>query len=270
VPELVRIQALADDPRLGDYANLTDVALRRRLEPAGGLYIAEGAKVLRRALAAGHEPRSVLVLESSIDEVKAALGDRGTTVFAGDDAALQSVAGFPVHRGVLAAMHRPALRDAAELLARARTVVILEDLVEHANVGAAFRSAAALGADAVLVTPRCADPLYRRSVKVGMGAVFQVPWTRIPWPGGFQLVRDAGLHLAALALAEDAVELDAFAASAPPRVAILLGTEGAGLSATAIGAADTVVRIEMSGGVDSLNVAAASAVALHAIRRRAS
>jgi tRNA G18 (ribose-2'-O)-methylase SpoU len=270
VPEIVRVQGLDDDPRLSDYANLTDVALRRLLEPAGGLYIAEGLKVLRRALAAGHEPRSVLALESSVDEVIEALGDRGTTVFAGDDAALQAVAGFPVHRGVLAAMHRPTLPDPADLLAGARTVVILEDLVEHANVGAAFRSAAALGADAVLVTPRCADPLYRRSVKVGMGAVFQVPWTRIPWPEGYELVRSAGLHLTALALADGAVELDDFAAAAPARVALLLGTEGTGLSRTAIAAADTIVRIEMAGGVDSLNVAAASAVALHAIRRRAS
>ncbi|OJX63384.1 MAG: rRNA methyltransferase [Micrococcales bacterium 73-13] len=270
MPELIRVRSLADDPRLADYANLTDVALRRRLEPAGGLYVAEGLKVLRRALEAGHSPRSALVLDRRADEVVAALGDRGTTVFVGDGPALAALAGFDVHRGVLAAMHRPALPDPLELIRDARTVVVLEDVVEHANVGAAFRSAAALGADSVLVTPRCADPLYRRSIRVGMGAVFQVPWTRVPWPAGYELIRGAGLHLAALALSDDAVELDEFARRAPERIALLLGTEGDGLSRRALGAADTVVRIEMAGGVDSLNVAAASAVALHAIRRRAS
>ncbi|MBO9577583.1 MAG: RNA methyltransferase [Microbacteriaceae bacterium] len=268
MPEVVRVIALSDDPRLADYANLTDVALRRRLEPAGGLYIAEGLKVLRRALAAGHAPRSVLTLERDLPEVLDAVAGVAVSVFCGDAAVLEAITGFDVHRGVLAAMHRPVLPDPRELLAGARTVVVLEDVVEHANVGAMFRSAAALGADAVLVTPRCADPLYRRSIKVSMGTVFQVPWTRIDWPDGYELVREAGLHLAALALADEAVELDEFAANAPERVALLMGTEGDGLSRRAIAEADTVVRIDMAGGVDSLNVAAASAVALHAIRRR--
>lgn len=264
----VFVPADSGDPRLADYANLTDVALRRRLEPAGGLYVAEGVKVLRRALAAGHEPRTVLVLEREVEEIADLLGDRDTTVFVGDAAMLEAVAGFDVHRGVLAAMHRPEPPDPAALLARARTVLVLEDLVEHTNVGAAFRCAAALGADAVLVTPRCADPLYRRSVKVSMGTVFQVPWARIPWPDGYTMLREAGFHVAALALADDAVELDEFAVRAPDRVALLLGTEGDGLTRRALGAADTTVRIEMADGVDSLNVAAATAVALHAIRRR--
>lgn len=268
--EIVRTESAPSDPRLADYQNLTDVALRRRLEPAGGLYLAEGVKVLVRALAAGHTPRSVLVLERDVDDVLTALDGRDTTVFVGTRAELEAITGFDVHRGVLAAMHRPVLPDPPALLAAARTVLVLEDVVEHTNVGAAFRSAAALGADAILVTPRCADPLYRRSVKVSMGTVFQVPWTRIEWPGGYGMLREAGFHLAALALADDAVELDEFAASAPPRVALVLGTEGDGLSRRAIGESDTVVRIEMAGGVDSLNVAAASAVALHAIRRRAS
>jgi len=267
---VVSAESAADDPRLADYANLTDVALRRRLEPEGGLYIAEGLKVLGRALAAGHAPRSVLVRERDAAAVLGLLGDRETTVFVGDDASVAAIAGFDVHRGVLAAMERPGLPDPASLLEGARTVVVLEDLVEPTNVGAAFRSAAALGADAVLVTPRCADPWYRRSVKVSMGTVFQVPWTRIPWPEGYDLLRDAGLHIAALALADDAVELDEFAATAPARIALLLGTEGDGLSRRAIGAADTLVRIEMAGEVDSLNVAAATALALHAIRRRPS
>lgn len=183
---------------------------------------------------------------------------------------LERITGFDVHRGVIAAMHRPVLPDPRALLTSARTMLVIEDVVEHANVGALFRSAAALGADAVLVTPRCADPLYRRSVKVSMGTVFQVPWTRIPWPDGYAMIRDAGLHLAALALADDAIELDDFARTAPARVALLVGTEGDGLSRRAIGEADTTLRIEMGGGVDSLNVAAAAAVALHAIRRRTS
>jgi len=268
MPEVLRVAAAGEDPRLGDYANLTDVALRRRLEPAGGLYLAEGAKVLRRALAAGHRPRSVLVLESRLEEALALLDGLDVPILAGDAAVLEAVTGFDVHRGLLAAMHRPVLPEPAELLRDARTVVVLEDVVEHTNVGAIFRSAAALGADAVLVTPRCADPLYRRSVKVSMGTVFQVPWTRIPWPEGYRMIRDAGFRLAALALAEDAVELDDFAATAPGRVAVLMGTEGDGLSRRAVAEADEVVRIDMAGGVDSLNVAAATAVVLHALRRR--
>lgn len=270
VTEIVRTESALDDPRLADYANLTDVALRRRLEPAGGLYLAEGIKVLRRALTAGHHPRSILVLERDVDDVLEVIRGHDTTVFVGTRQLLEHITGFDVHRGVLAAMHRPELPDPLELLAGARTVLVLEDIVEHTNVGAAFRSAAALGADAILVTPRCADPLYRRSVKVSMGTVFQVPWTRIAWPEGYQALRTAGFHLAALALADHAIELDAFAAQAPARIALLLGTEGDGLSRRAIGEADSVVRIEMAGGVDSLNVAAASAVALHAIRRRPS
>jgi len=268
MPEAIRIESLADDPRLADYANLTDVALRRKLETDRGLYLAEGLKVLPRALAAGHEPRSVLALERFLPEVLDALGERDVPVFVGGPAILESITGYDVHRGALAAMHRPVLPDPASLLADARTIVVLEDVVEHTNVGAIFRSAAALGADAVLVTPRCADPLYRRSVKVSMGTVFQVPWTRIPWPDGYRLIKDAGFRLAALALADDAIELDDFARSAPGRVALLMGTEGDGLSRRAVAEADTIVRIDMAGGVDSLNVAAATAVALHAIRRR--
>ncbi|WP_292705890.1 RNA methyltransferase, partial [Microbacterium sp. SCN 71-17] len=160
------------------------------------------------------------------------------------------------------------LRSVADTVAGARLVVVLEDIVDHTNVGAAFRSAAALGADAVLVTPRCADPLYRRSVRVSMGTVFQVPWTRLPeWPEAKPLLQNAGLHLAALALAEDAVTLDAFAAAGHERVALLMGAEGDGLSRGALAAADTVVTIPMAGGVDSLNVAAASAVALWELGR---
>lgn len=257
----------ADDPRLADYRDLTDVSLRRVAEPAGGLYIAESSKVLDRALRAGHRPRSVLVQEKFLDDALALVGPDAEVYVVPAEVAEQ-VTGYTVHRGLLASMHRPVLDSVADVVAGARLVVVLEDIVDHTNVGAAFRSAAALGADAVLVTPRCADPLYRRSVRVSMGTVFQVPWTRLPeWTEAAPLLRDAGLHLAALALADDAVPLDVFAASGHDRVALLMGAEGDGLSRGALAAADTVVTIPMAGGVDSLNVAAASAVALWELGR---
>jgi tRNA G18 (ribose-2'-O)-methylase SpoU len=264
----MRIERVSDaaDARLSDYRDLTDVALRRVLEPAGGLYIAESAKVIARALGAGHAPRSVLVQEKWLGDVAEILGDVDVPVYVTDAAIAERITGYAVHRGALAAMHRPALRDPAGVLRGARTVVILEDIVDHTNVGAAFRAAAGLGADAVLVTERCADPFYRRSVRVSMGTVFQVPWTRLPvWSEARRILDDAGMHVAALALADDAIDLHAFAASRPDRVALLLGSEGDGLSRAALGAADSIVTIPMAGGVDSLNVAAASSVALWAL-----
>ena len=279
----------AADERLADYTRLTDVALRRRLETERGLYMAESTKVIARAVEAGHAPRSFLMArrwyESMRPVIAAATGCGGrddggdVPVFLAEEDLLRAITGFHLHRGALAAMHRPELAAVAELLASARggagarRIAVLEDLVDHTNVGAAFRSAAALGVDAVLVTPRCADPLYRRSVRVSMGTVFQVPWTRIEeWPDPGEL-RRAGFTVAALALSEDAVDLDDFAASpactAPgSRVAVVLGTEGDGLAARTIAAADAVVRIPMAGGVDSLNVAAAAAVAFWALRAR--
>ncbi|MCU1410137.1 MAG: methyltransferase [Rhodoglobus sp.] len=265
--QVVTITDLSDD-RLADYANLTDVALRRRTEPEGGLYIAESAKVIARALAAGHQPRSVLMLERWLGELAPLLEPYDVPVFVGDGPLLESLTGFDLHRGALASMHRPALLPVADLLKDARRVVVLEDIVDHTNVGAIFRSVAGLGADAVLVTPRCADPLYRRSVRVSMGTVLQVPWTRLSdWPQGAEELRAAGFHIAALALSDDAVTLDEFAADPPERIALVLGTEGDGLSAAALAAADTVVTIPMLHGVDSLNVAAASAVGVYALRR---
>ena len=253
------------DPRLADYRDLTDVALRRVLEPAGGLYIAESAKVIARAVAAGHRPRSILVQQKWIDDVRDLAGDAPVYVVPAEVA--EQLTGYQVHRGALAAMHRPVAPPVADIIAGARLVVVLEDIVDHTNVGAAFRNAAALGADAVLVSPRCADPLYRRSVRVSMGTVFQVPWTRLPeWPEARGILHESGFHLAALALTDDAVSLEDFAAARPERVALLLGAEGDGLSRRALEAADTVVTIPMAGGVDSLNVAAASAVALWALR----
>jgi tRNA G18 (ribose-2'-O)-methylase SpoU len=265
---VLRITDLSD-PRLGDYLNLTDVALRRVSEPAGGLYIAESSKVIARALAAGHIPRSALMLEQWLPDLEPLVAPFDIPVFVGAPDLLESLTGFSLHRGALASMHRPALPAVGELLRDALRVVVLEDIVDHTNVGAIFRSVAGLGADAVLVTPRCADPLYRRSVRVSMGTVLQVPWTRLPdWPLGAEQLHAAGFHIAALALSERAVELDDFAAAAPDRVALILGTEGDGLSTDALSAADTVVTIPMLHGVDSLNVAAASAVALYALRRR--
>ena len=258
------------DPRLQDYVGLTDVALRRRTEPGRGLYIAESEKVIRRALAAGHRPRSYLMAERWLtdlaDLVERAEAD-GIPVFVGEHDVLERLTGFHLHRGALAAMHRPRLPSLPDVLQGGRRVLVLEDVVDHTNVGAVFRSAAALGVDAVLVTPRCADPLYRRAIRVSMGTVFQVPWTRIePWPGGVDDLRALGFTTAALALDEDAVGLDALAADPPERLALVLGTEGDGLSRRTVAAVDLTVRIPMAGGVDSLNVAAAGAVAAWALR----
>lgn len=256
-------------PGLSDFSRLTDVALRRVSEPAGGLYIAESTKVIARALAAGHRPRSLLLLEQWIPDVAPLLQNSDVPVFVGPPALLQQLTGFNLHRGALASMHRPPLREAAELIAEARRIVIIEDVVDHTNIGSIFRAAAGLGADAVLITPRSADPLYRRSVRVSMGTVFQVPWTRLPeWPETTDILHAAGFHIAALALSDRAVDLDVFATTLPVRVALVLGTEGDGLTRDAIHAADSVVRIPMLHGVDSLNVASASAVALWAIRPR--
>ncbi len=267
----VHVQRITDlsDPRLHDYLNLTDVALRRRIEPAGGLYLAESSKVIARALAAGHVPRSALMLDQWLPELRELLHPFDVPVFVGESELLESLTGFNLHRGAIAAMQRPPLPAVSDLLRDARRVVVLEDIVDHTNVGAIFRSVAGLGADAILVTPRCADPLYRRSVRVSMGTVLQVPWTRLAeWPIGAEQLHDAGFHIAALALSESAVSLDEFAARAPERVALVLGTEGDGLSPAALRTADTVVTIPMAHGVDSLNVASASAVALYALRPR--
>ncbi|WP_431280427.1 TrmH family RNA methyltransferase [Leifsonia poae] len=264
-----RITDLSADG-LADYSSLTDVALRRVSEPAGGLYIAESTKVITRALAAGHVPRSVLLQEQWLPDVEPLLADfPDVPVFVGESSVLEALTGYHLHRGALAAMHRPVLPDPADLLRDAQLVVVLEDIVDHTNVGAIFRSVAALGADAVLISPRCADPLYRRSVRVSMGTVLQVPWTRIPeWDVAAPILHEAGFEIAALALADDAVTLDAYTAERPSRVALVLGSEGDGLSRHALAAADTVVTIPMLHGVDSLNVASASAVALWALRAR--
>jgi tRNA G18 (ribose-2'-O)-methylase SpoU len=258
------------DPRVSDYVGLTDLALRTRSEPELGLYLAESEKVIRRALAAGHRPISYLMaprwLTDLADLVAAAETD-GVPVYVGAPDVLEALTGFHLHRGAIAAMRRPELPSVDAVLDGARRVAVLEDIVDHTNVGAIIRSCAALGVDAVLVTPRCADPLYRRSIRVSMGTVFQVPWTRLsPWPAGLKTLQDRGFVVAALTLSFDAMSLDELAADPPARLALVLGTEGDGLSSAAGAAADLRVRIPMGGGVDSLNVAAAAAVAFYATR----
>lgn len=264
---LCQISSL-DEEGLHDYTRLTDVALRRVLEPAGGLYLAESPKVIARAIAAGHVPRSLLVTEKWVPTITPLLtAHPDTPVYVGTEAQLEQLTGFHLHRGALASMRRPAPTPPEEILERSTRVVVLENLADHTNAGAIFRSVVALGADAVLLTPGCADPLYRRAVRVSMGAVLQVPWARLPdWPDAGPLIRRAGFELAAFALRDDAEDLTAFAAAPPERLALLFGTEGEGLTRRALAASTRCVTIPMEHGVDSLNVATAAAVALWAVR----
>ncbi|MFB7213414.1 TrmH family RNA methyltransferase [Streptomyces sp. NPDC056255] len=264
-----------DDPRLRDYTGLTDVELRRRREPAEGLFIAEGEKVIRRARHAGYEMRSMLLSAKWVDLMRDVIDEVPAPVYAVSPELAERVTGYHVHRGALASMQRKPLPTADELLATTfgaavtgpRRIAVFEDIVDHANLGAAFRNAAALGIDAVLLTPRCADPFYRRSVKVSMGGVFQVPWTRLEsWPKDVGVLRSAGFTLAALCLSERAITLDELAARKDEKLALVFGTEGAGLAPGTLAAVDEHVRIPMDAGVDSLNVAAASAVAFYATR----
>jgi tRNA G18 (ribose-2'-O)-methylase SpoU len=279
------------DPRLADYARLTDVRLRTALEPAHGLFVAEGDKVIRRAVAAGYEVRSMLVTQDKLAGLADVADACPGPVYLVSDEAAEQVTGYRVHRGALASMARRALPTVTGLLSGAagpapagtahrgrdgqpgwlRRIVILEDLVDHGNVGGIFRCAAALGVDAVILSPRCADPLYRRAVKVSMGAVFAIPYARMSdWRGGLAEIRAAGFALLALTPDQSAVPLDELAAAG--RVALLLGTEGDGLSSRWLAEADTAVCVPMSVdamalGVDSLNVVAAAAIACHELAR---
>ncbi|AXL12089.1 RNA methyltransferase [Microbacterium foliorum] len=287
----------ADDRRLDDYRGLTDTALRTRSDPSGGLYIAESTKVIARAVAAGHRPRSVLVQERRVEDIRAIVGDLDVPVYVVPDAVAEAVTGFAVHRGTIASMHRPELPSVREVIEGASVVLILENigdhtnvcdsktrvpgpprrarsriailegLADHANVGSAMRNAAALGIDAVLVTPTCSDPLYRRSVRVSMGTVFQVPWTRIPeWPAGIHELQDAGYVVAGMTLGEGAITLDELVAEDHEKLALVFGTEGDGITPATDRLLDRRVTIPMMGGVDSLNVAAATAVTFYATR----
>jgi tRNA G18 (ribose-2'-O)-methylase SpoU len=254
-----------DDPRLVDYRALTDVDLRTRFEPPHGLFIAEGELVLRRALAAGYQARSILVDAKRVDQLADLTVD--APVYAADQELLQRLTGFHVHRGVLGSFHRRALPTAEEVMAGATRLVVLEDVNNHTNLGAIFRGAAALGMDGVLLSPSCADPLYRRSVRVSMGEVFAVPYARVEhWPAGLASVAAAGFTLLALTPAPDALPIQQLTAQQRGRPGPLLGAEGAGLSTAALRAATRVV-IPMQRGVDSLNVAAAAAVAFWELTR---
>ncbi|AXI80674.1 TrmH family RNA methyltransferase [Peterkaempfera bronchialis] len=255
-----------EDPRLGDYTSLTDVELRRRREPAEGLFIAEGEKVVRRALAAGYRMRSMLLTPKWVEVMRDLIEAADAPVYQVDPALAEAVTGYHVHRGALASMQRKPLPDAAAVLAGAQRVAVMESVNDHTNIGAIFRSAAALGMDAVLLSPDCADPLYRRSVKVSMGAVFSVPYARLdPWPASLETLRQAGFQVLALTPSAQAEPIDRVAPHRMPRAALLLGAEGDGLSHRALAAADRLVRIPMAHDVDSLNVGAAAAVAFYAV-----
>jgi tRNA G18 (ribose-2'-O)-methylase SpoU len=261
-----------DDPRIADYRALTDVELRTRWEPPNGLFIAEGELVLRRALLAGYQLRSVLVDAKRLDAdwVAELSGAGDHPVYAGTQDVLEKATGFHVHRGVLASFHRKPALDAADVLRAAGRLAILEDVNNHTNVGAIFRGAAALGMDAVLLSPSCADPLYRRSVRVSMGEVFAVPYARLePWPDALSTVRAAGFTVLALTPAPDAWPIQRLTEAHRRRPALLLGAEGPGLSRGALAASDLRVAIPMHRGVDSLNVAAAAAVACYELCRDA-
>jgi tRNA G18 (ribose-2'-O)-methylase SpoU len=250
------------DPRLADYVGLTDAALRRRLELGRGIFIAEGELVIRQLLVSPYPVRSVLVTPARHHHLAAVLAELDAPVFVAPPEVLRAVAGFNLHRGAVASAARQPPVDPAALLAQSTTVAVLEGLNDHENVGALFRSAAALGVDAVLLAPGCADPLYRRSVRVSMGAVLRVPFATLsPWPGALADVVGAGFELLALTPRPDAEPMTAFRRAGA--VALLIGSEGRGLTNGALSAAPRHVRIPMRVGVDSLNVAAAAAIAFH-------
>ena len=265
-----------ESPELAVFARLTEAQLRGRIEAEKGIFIAESPKVIGRALDAGYEPVSLLMerkhLEGQGREIISRCGE--IPVYTADREVLAGLTGYPLTRGVLCAMARNVLPEVEEVCAGARRIAVLEGIVDSTNIGAIFRSAAALGMDAVLVSPTCGDPLYRRAVRVSMGAVFQVPWTRIgsereSWPRqGLERLRRMGFRTAAMALREDSVSLEDPRLRSEEKLALLLGTEGDGLTADTIADCDYTVRIPMAHGVDSLNVAAAGAVAFWELRAR--
>ena len=268
MPNIVEITDF-QAPELDVYARLTEAQLLNRFEPKKGMFIAESPKVIDRALDAGCIPVSCLMERKHIDgqakDIIARCGD--IPVYTSEFDVLTQLTGFQLTRGVLCAMLRPPLRTVEEVCAGARRVAVLEDIMNPTNLGAIFRSAAALNMDAVLLTPGCSDPLYRRSVRVSMGTVFQIPWAHFDgeasqWPErGMRQLREMGFKTAAMALCDDSVSINDPKLMAEDKLAIVLGTEGDGLAASTIADCDYTVKIPMSHGVDSLNVAAASAVA---------
>ena len=264
MPHIIEVTDLAA-PELDVYARLTEAQLRNRLEPDKGVFIAESPKVIATALDAGYEPLSLLMerrhIEGDAQPILARCGE--IPVYTAERETLARLTGFELTRGVLCAMRRPRLPSVEEVCARARRVAVLEGIVDHTNVGAIFRSAAALGMDAVLLTPECSDPLYRRCTRVSMGTVFQIPWTYLPDGSWTSKMHQLGFQTAAMALREDSLRLDDPRLLAAERLAIALGTEGDGLADGSIESCDYTVCIPMAHGVDSLNVAAASAVAFY-------
>ncbi|GAB3188775.1 TrmH family RNA methyltransferase [Nesterenkonia suensis] len=276
VPNPIITLDSAEDPRVTDYRSLTDAALRRRQDFVHGMYMAESSQVVRRAVAAGHRPRSFFMEQRHLDGLADVVARwPQAPVYVGEQQVLQDITGFHLHRGALAAMHRPPEQALDEVLAgigsragegRIR-IGVLEDLTDHTNVGAVFRSAAALGMDALLLSPRCADPLYRRAIRVSMGGVFHVPWTRIdPWPQGIEQLQNAGYLVAGMSLGEGSVALDDLVAQDFSKLALVFGNEGDGLRPETDHRLDMRVTIPMMPGVDSLNVAASSAVAFYATK----
>ena len=263
-------------PELDVYARLTEAQLLNRFEPAKGMFIAESPKVIHRALDGGYEPVSLLMERKDITGAAREVIARcpGIPVYTADEELLCNLTGYHLTRGVLCAMRRPGLPAVEDICAGAARIVVLENVQNPTNVGAIFRSAAALGMDAVLLTPSCCDPLNRRAVRVSMGTVFQIPWAYIGedparWPNpGLTWLRELGFKTAAMALREDSVSIDDAGLAAEPKLAIVLGTEGTGLTRRTIADCDYTVRIPMQHGVDSLNVAAASAVAFWELRAK--
>jgi len=267
---MARLIEISDpgDPRLRDYRDLRDVELRKQLESEHGLFLAEGEKVVRRAVEAGFAPRSFLMAPRWLAGLADVLEVAAVPCFVMSEALAEQVTGFHVHRGALASLERRPLPSLPDVLGGARSILVLEDIVDHTNVGAIFRSGAAFGFDAALLAPRCADPLYRRSIKVAMGAVFTMPWTRLPdWHGALPALSGLGFTTVALTLAVDAVPIEEVVAGLD-KVALVLGSEGHGLSRRWEQSADRRAVIAMSEGIDSLNVAAATAVACYVTARR--
>jgi tRNA G18 (ribose-2'-O)-methylase SpoU len=268
VADLIKVDD-STDPRLADYRELRDVELRKHLEAEHGLFLAEGEKVVRRAVEGGYEARSFLMAPRWLTGLADVLDSSDAPCYVVSEELAEEVTGFHVHRGALASLQRRSLPSVASVLEHARTVVVLESVVDHTNVGAIFRSAAALGVDAILLSPRCADPFYRRSIKVAMGAVFTVPFARMDdWYDGVVGLTAAGFTTVALTPAEDAVDI-ADAVDGVDRVALLMGSEGHGLSERWMSSADVRAVIPMAEGIDSLNVAAAAAVACYVVAHRA-
>ena len=255
-----------NDPRLNPYTQLTDAQLRMTLEPAQGLFLAESEKVIARAIGAGYEPISALMEPKWLPGLEQHLEQFDVDVFVAYLPVLTAITGYRLHRGALAAFVRKPLPSFADVVGSAKRLVVLENLVDHTNVGLVFRSAAALGVDGVVISPSCADPLYRRSVKVSMGAVLTLPWTEAcEWPAALRELGQIGFRRFALTPDEDATNLRNIDLGKTDRIAFLLGTEGDGLTPAAVAEVDQSVRIPMAGGVDSLNVAAAAAVAFYAL-----